>query len=349
MKKQNWIYQIRGLAIIAVVLCHQQGILHKTDILQMLSLYSVTTLIFLMGVTKAFSLKSHLTGNDCDKKILAYSLKSMLPTICSYIVATFFYVFYISAPGGYMDYNILLTNILSFSTCAPFYFLEYYILLSLWAPLLFSVIKNVLDKDIRKSRKIPALGMVLIIIWIIGYISIDINILGQSYLFVYSVGLLVGQLEPPKVKKIYFIPALTLFSIGLISTKRFYWARLGGVYDYSEGVDFLCPKLQMNPPNISIVLYSFGVIWVAYLVFEMIKDWKFSGFRLIGQGFSVLGKYSMDIFLWHIFIQYYLNGYFLDMENKVLKWLIYYCAMLLIPIFCRFIYNVIKKKVYGIL
>ena len=229
MKKQNWIYQVRGLAIIAVVLCHQQGILHKTEILQMLSLYSVTTLIFLLGVTKAYSLKSHLDGNGSNEKILTYSLKSMLPTIYSYVVATFFYVFYISAPGGHMDYNILLASILSFSACAPFYFLEYYILLSLWAPLLYSVIKSILHNDVHKNRKMPILGMVLIIIWVIGYVSIDtINILGQSYLFVYSVGLLVGQLELPKVKKIYFVPALALFSIGLISTKRFYWARLGG-------------------------------------------------------------------------------------------------------------------------
>ena len=53
MKRQNWIYQIRGLAIIAVVICHQQHLLHESEIIQLFSLYSVTTLIFLMGVTKS--------------------------------------------------------------------------------------------------------------------------------------------------------------------------------------------------------------------------------------------------------------------------------------------------------
>lgn len=44
--KKEWIYQIRGLAIIAVVICHQQGILHDTEVLQLFTLFSVTTLVF---------------------------------------------------------------------------------------------------------------------------------------------------------------------------------------------------------------------------------------------------------------------------------------------------------------
>lgn len=49
----DWIYQIRGLTIVAVVLCHQQGLLHTSEEIQCLTLYSVSTLIFLMGCTEA--------------------------------------------------------------------------------------------------------------------------------------------------------------------------------------------------------------------------------------------------------------------------------------------------------
>ncbi|NBI89227.1 hypothetical protein D3Z45_01170 [Lachnospiraceae bacterium] len=105
MNKKNWIYQIRGLAIIAVVICHQQGILHNTEVLQGFTLYSVTTLVFLMGVTKALSMKkNYASDSQCDK-IFVYSLKSMFPVLCSYIVATFIYS-YRNLGGGYkLQYN----------------------------------------------------------------------------------------------------------------------------------------------------------------------------------------------------------------------------------------------------
>lgn len=56
-KPIQWIYQVRALAIIAVVICHQQWILHTSEKVQLLTLFSVTTLIFLMGITEAFWLK----------------------------------------------------------------------------------------------------------------------------------------------------------------------------------------------------------------------------------------------------------------------------------------------------
>ena len=69
----------------------------------------------------------------------------------------------------------------------------------------------------------------------------------------------------------------------------------------------------------------------------------------MGYPFIILGKYSMDIFLWHLYIQGSLNVHFLAMEKSILKWLIYYGSMFAIPIVVRYLYNEGKKKVYGIL
>ncbi|NBI89226.1 hypothetical protein D3Z45_01165 [Lachnospiraceae bacterium] len=239
---------------------------------------------------------------------------------------------------------------MDFSASGPFYFIEYYIMLTLWAPLLYSAIKYLIYKGIQKKYKV-LLGIILYVcIWGVGYWSIGrMNVFGQSYFFVYSVGLLIGQIELPKAKRIYFVMAFFILIVGTVSMARFYGARVAGIYDYAEGLNFLTPKLQMNPPNISILLYSFGVIVVAYIVFEMCNQSSFRWINTIGYPFMVLGKYSMDIFLWHLYIQSSLNVYFLAMEKSILKWSIYYGSMFTIPIVVRFLYNEGKKKIYSIL
>lgn len=136
---------------------------------------------------------------------------------------------------------------------------------------------------------------------------------------------------------------------GLISTKRFYFARVAGVYDYSEGIDFLAPKLQMNPPNISIILYSIGVISTAYLFFEICNKSDSRYGKIFGKPFTLLGKYSMDIFLWHIYIQQYLSVYFGEMNQGFCKCLIYYGSMFLIPVVVRCMYNRMKVSAYEVL
>lgn len=352
--KKLWIYQVRGLAIIAVVVCHQLGILHDTENIQLLTLYSVTTLVFLMGVTKALSLEKHYSASATPPGIFLYSIKSMVPTICSYIVATFLYLCFNSGSGwvdgGNVPYSTVLTNILDFTASGPFYFIGFYILLSLWAPFLYSIIKYIIYKNISIKYKLLQGIFVFILIWLIGYKSIGkMELFGESYLFVYACGLLIGQVKAPILRKVYFIPAFILLAVGFISTKRFYWARIAGTYNYSEGVNFFTPKLQLNPPNVSIILYSFGVIAVAYLVFEFCNNSKISFIKWIVKPLSVLGKYSMDIFLWHLLIRNYLNRYFFWMEKNVFKWIIYYCSMFIIPILVRCLYNKVKSKTYDVL
>lgn len=349
MKRQNWIYQIRGLAIIAVVICHQQHLLHESEIIQLFSLYSVTALIFLMGVTKSISLKSHFHQSDSQMSILMYSLKAMVPTLCAYMVASFFYTY---DPEVGIDLNTLLASSLSFSACVPFYFVKYYILLSLWAPLLYAAIKFILGCQLKKTKKSGLLILMYFLLWLIGYESIGrMDIFAQSYLFVYSCGLLLGEvkLEGTSLKKIYFLPAMVILVVGLISSKRFYWARVAGVYDYSGGVDVLAPKLQMNPPNISIVFYSFGVIGVAYLIFRFSENNNNRFSRMIHFIFIMLGKYSLDIFLWHMYIQKFMIQYFDTLNCRILQWILFYGAMLIIPATIRYIYTIGKQKVFDLL
>lgn len=81
-KHIEWLYQIRGLAIVAVVVCHQQGLLHSSEEIQCLTLYSVTTLVFLMGCTR--SLWFNKGGHFDNGTILKNMLKEISPVILEY-------------------------------------------------------------------------------------------------------------------------------------------------------------------------------------------------------------------------------------------------------------------------
>lgn len=73
MKKRIfWIDLVRGMGIIAVVICHQQGLLHQSERLQCFTLYSVTSLVFAMGFTKGLSFRNFLES-DNSRSILGYS------------------------------------------------------------------------------------------------------------------------------------------------------------------------------------------------------------------------------------------------------------------------------------
>lgn len=340
--KKEWIYQIRAIAIIAVVVCHQQYILHRSEVIQLITLYSVTTLIFLMGVTKFYSLNK--SGLERYGSIWRYSINSMNSVLLSYAVASFLYTY---QREGKLDNVVYLKHLINFSASAPFYFVKYYFWLTIWAPFIYMIIKKV-------YQRVFLTVLVFLVFWIFGYITTgNLNIFGSSYLFVYALGLEIGILSNDKTfivnKKIFCFATFFFLVFGGISTKRFYWSRIGGNYSYSEGIDILCPKLQMNPPNLSIIIYSFGVIMLGYLFFSFInKSSKFIT-KIVAQFFSVIGKNSMDVFLWHLFIQSILNMYLVDLDNLIIKNIIYYSMMICIPIICRMCYIKIKDSVYDVI
>ncbi len=59
----------------------------------------------------------------------------------------------------------------------------------------------------------------------------------------------------------------------------------------------------------------------------------------------MLGKYSLDIFMWHLLIQQIITKYIV-FDNIWIKRIVYYTCMLMIPILGRMIYTYLKKQVY---
>lgn len=341
MKK--WLYQIRALAIIAVVICHQQGILHSSEYIQLLTLYSVTTLIFLMGYTSALSLKKH-KKEISEKGCLSFSLNRLKPALCSYVFASACYLIsYGSFTGS--QFEVIFSSLLSFSATPPFYFFKYYIVFTLLAPfLMFLCIK------IKKYGKSSILlyAVLLFLSFVFGYTMIDqVSCFGGSYLAVYSLGMMLGFEEyEPQHKLATFFIGFFVMCFGLYSTKIFYMNRVAGIYEPS-GIDKLVPKLQMNPPNLSICLYSLGVIIVGKIIFDFLNETISNKLLVfILKIFELLGKYSLDIFIWHWLIRDILDNHFI-FSNMWKKRICFYTCMFFIPIIIRKLYNELKKDMYN--
>ena len=339
----EWLDMIRGLCIIAVVVCHQQGILHTSEYIQFLTLYSVTGLIFAMGFTKGMSLTKHIINNANENisSLLRCSVWSMKRTLLSYVLVTIVVLEY----QHVTDFNDILSHILSFDALPPLYFIRHYIVLTLWSPILFFVLSQII-KTCGKLRYIYSF-LILLSTWIIGYISISkLEIFCQSYFFVYTFGMLLSIVGMLKANIRNLILSMVTLMWGGWLSWRFYFERVAGNYSYNGLIDILDSKLQLNPPNISVILYTLGVIFTVYNVVTLVQE-KYRTTTLIMRVIMLLGRYSLDIFLWHYFILNILTDVEVPIfDFVVIKRIVFYSLMFGLPIIGRGVYERIKKEMH---
>lgn len=345
---QAWIYQVRGLAIIAVVVCHQQYILHDSEYVQMLTLYSVTTLIFLMGYTSSLSYKKQLCSGGWNWHRY---FRKLVPVLLEYTIATVIYVNLFGKREGVCTNSMIFEYLINFSAAQLFYFIQYYISLSLISPLLIYLVRKVyLIEKAGRMRWIFLLAVSSAVGAVGYYIWDTFSYLGGSYLFVYFLGVIMGYVDMRK-SNIYVIGGLGIivFSLGLYSSSIFYLNWVRGIYT-PFGIDKIAPKFTLNPPNISIILYSAGVVMVSYFIFGICNAIKVNhnGARIISNLFEMLGKDSLDIYIWHIMIQNILVAHTV-IDNIWLKRMVFYTAQFFIPVCGRKVYMQIKREVNSVL
>ena len=186
----NWIYYVRALAVFAVVVCHQQGILHYSEFVQLLTLFSVPVLVVMMGITSSIWYGKRVNSLNAETDIFASLAKKMMPVLFTYIFATFVYLVFDSGQlAGINDYKVFLDALLSFNASGPFYFIEYYIALTLVSPFLYLLVKRI------NGSKSPIIWQVLLVIacLCLGYVLFPyVHCLGGSFLSLYASGMIWG-------------------------------------------------------------------------------------------------------------------------------------------------------------
>lgn len=350
--RERWLDGVRAIAIFAVVMQHCQGWLGHSNIIQSFTLFCVSVLIICMGYTMRLGLENSIKKGVFKKnKVYSYIFKRMMPVLGSYCIASIAYLTYNYSQWGGENLVTLIYYLESFSASGPFYFIRHFINLSLIAPILFFVIKNIENSRNTVLMYILLTIFSLICLWI-GYISIGkAEYTGESYLFLYVIGMLFAGVKKLKDKRKWFgFIGIFLTCFGYYSTYKFYMSRMQEEnYSYSEGIDALMPNLQLNPPNISVLMFSLGVFCILASFFWYLENCN-SGLVKIMDVFSLIGMYSLDVFLWHLFILTIITTYVkCVLINKIVAHVILYITLIGIPVFGRLLYLRIKQKMYVIL
>lgn len=187
--RKDWVDFIRAAAIIMVVVQHTVGNATGARMfVSFLTLSAVPAFVVLMGYTKALSICSfYRRKENKGKSILTYTCKAMLPVLCAYLIANVVYM--IEEAAGYLEYNLLWNYLLNFGAASgPLYFIRYFVLFSLWAPVLYvalAMMNRIPNIVFRRGCAILFLGAM----WFLGYYGNQM-VFGSSYLFLYVLGMM---------------------------------------------------------------------------------------------------------------------------------------------------------------
>lgn len=331
--KISWIDFLKGLSIFAVVLDHLFGVIYTNQEVHLYTEFSVTMFIFLAGVTSIISLERN------KLPLKEYQLKRLNGTLIPYVIAT---IIYTTVNSNYrFDLSLFWDNLIHFNASGPFYFVVFYCQLVLIAPFLYRLL-------IKKKMYFQFLSL-LFIYFISKYMTHYTNIngiyggggklLGGSYLFAFFLGMflfLLYQRYLENINRFWVLIVGFIFSLFLIYAIYISgWLNLGWT----------------NPPNKQTFLYTLSVLLLGYSIFMIFTKWKFT--KKVLSIFTVMGRYSLYIFLYHLLSIFYATKIF-DMikisENGIIKavWFLSFAIVIpvLIGVITKFCSNFkINKKI----
>lgn len=352
--KKNWIYQIRGMAIVAVILDHMRGVLYSSEnIFHPLSFYAVSIFIFLMGITQVFSIQRARIAQE-KNSIIKWLAGRVCSPFFSYAFAVYAYMNQSGIwTGLFSDY---LDTVFLFNVSGPFYFMRYYFFLTIISPLLYLIVKGIVQIKNAFVKTICILGVSGCLL-VVGDMTFErFKYFGGTYLFVYFAGMLFAFREEKPLPRMWKIGIpVTWICSACIIIRYYQKIKLGDTTLY--GVENLLPHAQLNPPNFTLLFYSATSFLLFYILFYEDNRLKVNGggdiklLYIVKKVVWTLGKYSLDIFLWHVFILNILQRVWETQDDNLiaLKWIIYIGALVGFPIVGRKCYTKIKNKMYNII
>lgn len=274
-QRYEWVDIMKAVAILAVILNHTVGLIFESQLILLHTGFSVTLFIFLSGITSSISISNK---EEVNLKYLWNRLKS---PVASYIVASFVYHVFVS--NYRFDFIPFINQILTFSASPPFYFFAFYFQLVLCSTILYKIINY-------KKSFLYHVAILIIILIVSNYLTTHTlignimggggNLLGGTYLFVYSLGITLH----------IYLHKLTGYRTNLWGLLLF--AAFLALFEYKDYIQLI----WSNPPNKYLLVYTllvFGLIFSMYQVMSRFKSLTL--LKII----SYVGSYSLFIFMYH--------------------------------------------------
>ncbi|MNZ80062.1 Acyltransferase family protein [compost metagenome] len=262
--------------MIAVILNHTYNIVFTNQMLLLHTIFSVTMFVFVGGITAAISI-----DRQAEVKPI-YLMRRITGILVPYLFAALAYHVYVYK--GHFSYVLFYQQLIGFSYPAMYY-IAFFIQLVLISTFLFKLIKAKYNSPII----LLIIGLIyLLSFYFTNYTKIaDIglagaNILGGTYLFVFSMGILfffwMPKLSNIKAGSVIF----SLSVIGLL------------IFEYK---DYILSSWA-NPPKTLTMIYTLLVFGIVFGMFNIIKS-KLHYIQGFLNVFNYIGKNSLYIYLYH--------------------------------------------------
>ena len=310
-----WINCAKFMAICGVMVDHTAGILYTTQNIQWASFYSVSLFILISGLLTYRSIQHH---NYSYGKTVLHSLKKI---VIAYLIATFIYQVW--AYKGF-DFVRYLQGLIAFNVSGPFYYVLLYIHLMLISKILYSFIafrtRAVFIKDLTVGYCVIAIS------YIATNYSNVLNVyggggklIGGTYLFLFYLGMMFAKYKV--FEKITTVKCLVSTVIG----GTVYFGCWSFALRNGLNVDNQLHFGAFNPPGITFMTLSLGMIFMCYGVFSLTSRVKILS---SATGFvSRLGSHTLYIFLFHRFWLDYILRPYVAISDEYLRALVYYGVM----------------------
>lgn len=320
----KWVDAAKGIAILAVLIDHLDGILYSNSMISVCSYFSVTVFVFLAGITSYYSSERHKeddSKNEIIRKIKGIFIPYAIATCVYQVVAI-------------KKFNLLgcLSHTIKFDSTPPFYFVVFYIQLMIISPYIYRVINRWKSKI---AHVIIIFASILISIICIRYTFIlDVwgggkYLFGGSYLLVYLLGEMSAHYGLPLQKKRNIVKAI--MAVGAVFICMIwlvvYRFRLDCIIKepFGEG---------LNPPGVTLMLYGGCIVIALQYIFLYIESSKSIVLKGIYDNLSFIGNYSLYIFLYHkVILDYFLIR--INISSVWAKRVLYFVAMIGIPILIK--------------
>lgn len=263
-------------------------------------------------------------------------LKALIGT---YIVASTI-CFMIQSNNRIENITTYLDSLLFFNQPAPSYYIVVYIQLVIVAPVLYALIQK------AKRMRHPSIGILFLLVAslevayaltvhgpVFQYYGGAAILLTGSYLFLFTLGMVFSAFDGEE--KLLRLKYLNVLSLPVLLWSGYRVVNNQWIYE-------VFPAWITNPPNTVIMIYALSISWAVIIGLHSLRNVEGLN-RFIIKPFSMIGRYSMDVFLFHMPVVTMIWPHILAWKlpliiTKMLQFLI----PLLLPIVARIGYTRLK-------
>lgn len=339
-KRMNWIDCAKFIAICAVVVDHCNGSLYTNPRIATASYFSVSLFVLLSGITA-------WTSNEKSGDVFHWSndAKRVLKLFLSYALAVAIYQI---RETRFFDVKQYISNALSFKYSEQFYFVLFFIQLTLLSSFLMMWIKFCNSKRHSTFYHIGTIGILCILSAVLIRYTYVLPvhgggqyILGGTYLLLYYMGILCASKDLFQMRRnaklICIMISFTLWVIWwhLMCVRKLPFDKYLQLY-WGGG---------FNPPSVNFMVFALITLFLCYAFFSTLDEINNRYISKIMKIVCYLGRQTWYIFLYHLLVKTIVSGYFTTAHNIWIYRIVVFSAMILLPVIWMSIVQFIKKKV----